>query len=335
MLKNLSNFIKSNKNRGMVDELDYDSDSKYTHFLRVKSDTEGVQLFYKFKNNKKSSIGVYESLEFEGIYDSINQLFYITGYWYPYLMKENGATQESVTVNGITFLRVESLVQEYLNNFKLKVISEIGTNEERVKTDVTEKELEYALDTAAVEIALDMFMKNKTSNELDMFHYVGLNKLGAFEYSGDLYLEFLGNSKEVINREAMKFIKEERKEIYLEILKTKQVKIEMEKLEKDKELLELRKILSILNDTSRKSLNVVLEVDGKEVACKIKTGKYGYNNNDYAKSDYIWEYDIVGADKVEDIKKFGKFLKETDLRDAPISSVKEISYSRKVLYSRD
>ena len=324
-LENLYSFLTGKEEKGLIEERHYEHSSYYTYFTKIKSGVDSIDLIYAVETNSKDIIGIYTDMNFKGIYDNLNKVMYSSDFYYLY-DEVSSQLLLSEKIKDVKFLSISDLMEDFEVNFRRTVISKVAFNEENLKgISLKEDKMDYILKTEAPREALKAFMDGKSKQDIDLHSYSKLNYIQDTQYSGDLLIKYLGNQSIVLEDKANEFIEERKESILWEILKTKQLIIELEKIEKDKKMIERRDVFSVLNDNSRKSINVYMLIKGKEFSCKIETCGYGYPDGE------ISEYNIIGKDKKEE---YEGLFERNESTYTPFSAINEVKYSGKVIYEK-
>lgn len=312
MLKRLHDFLKGEKTKEIVNKRDYGHTVYYTYYIKVESGVENHILIYKTDSTNENIIGLFSQMEFVGLYIKDKDVFYNSSFE---LDREERIPELKIECFG-------ALKDEVTNKVRNNVVMNIGYDVRNIKGFTLSDEDMERIKNRISEEGYDHFMSGKM---VDKYNYASSYSLPEMKYSGEIYLNYLKNPDSFIEAEVNEYIKNNALAIGKSITLNKLIEKKIEEISKDKDMVIKRKIYSILNDKSKKTLNVELTNGIDNLSCKIQTVSWNYIIGK------IVSYNIVG---VLNRDKFEEMFAE-NRGDAHFDNIVKITYGKNVLYEKN
>lgn len=309
MVVSLHDFLKSKKTKDIVNKKDYGHIVYYMFFIKIQSGIDRLSLIYRTESTNKNTINPFEQIELVGIYDKEKEILYNVFYF--------EFTQ--IDISNIKIIRLEDLKKEIYEKVIKEIQYKIGYNKDVL--DVNKDDIKPISEEDIIRTAYALFMNSK---EINKYNYTSLYKLPEIKYSEDLFLLYLNNPIRTIRSEVEKYIEKEKIYIFNYIRESKLIEEELKKMSKNKTLIEYKKIFSILNDKSRKTVNIEFLKNGK-------TNKYKVVTNYSCTDKYIDEYDIIGS---KDRQNFNDLFTDKETKKVYFDDITKITYNRNILYEK-
>ena len=289
-------------------------------YLKMESGIKDIEMVFCGRVSENGILDLFsENLKFVGFYHKSKEAFYEIDR-YSLCFDLFG---EYIDITEFKLNTVYCLMNELGDEANKLLNKKIYNNELPKDIELDEKTIQDVKERAPY-VAFDRFMNFSEVNN-NGFSVKG--ELPNVKYSGDLLFLYLDNPQKVIEKIVDNYIQNNVKHIREMLFLDELVEKEIAKLEKNDELLERRHILSILNDKSRKTLNIELLKDNENHQFKVEVGSF---NREY---DYFDKYSVIGNDNQEYLDKLYND-QENYFTRVPLKDIVKITYSRKVLYER-
>lgn len=326
-------FLKEENNTVAINNWN----DKYEVFFKVNT-AKNIVAIYKQSFNKYPLYNPFNKQEAAAIYNTKDDILYIDSYRF----NDNTITLDDLNI--IEMHDFKNILEESINK---KIIELVDNNINNLNLSEDEIE-EYNADMLKnnenyktyKEDAAKLFIKGEDVN-LNSYARFKFNSVTYSSYNNgfiDFYLEFKGfniikaihSKDQFVDGQAKTIINTFKKEIYMNIVKNSKVSEFMEEMKLNEEYDTIKKVTTILNDKTRKTLNIHYKKNDKSMKFKIESCPHICNINNRF---YINEWAILN--------QYDRTLFETTFNnekgwgeDIYLLNIEAITYGKKVLYKK-
>jgi len=311
------NFLQGGLNEQYISNNEW----KTVKCFKMESGIKDIEMVFSGRVSENGILSTLsEDLKFVGCYHKSKEVFYVIDTYAACLnifgkYIDIDITEFKLKTIGYLMKELEDEANKLLNK-------KIYNNELPKDIELDEKIIQY-VKKRALDVALKMFM-NFSEVKNNGFSVKG--ELPDVKYSDDLLFLYLDNPQKIIEKIVDNYIQKNVKCIKEELLLNELVEKEIAKLEKNDELLERRRMLSILNDKSRKTLNIELLKDNENHQFKVEVGSFRREDG------YFNQYSVIGTDNQNDLVNL--YWEQDYFKKFPLKDIVKITYGKKVLYER-
>ena len=305
------NFLQGGLNEQYISNNEW----KTVKCLKMESGIKDIEMVFSGRVSENGILSTLsEDLKFVGCYHKSKEVFYVIDTYAACL----NIFGKYIDIDITEFkLKTIGYLMKELEDEANKLLNKKIYNNELPKDIELDEETIQNIKERAPKVAFKMFMN---FSEVKNNGFSVKEELPNVKYY-DLLILYLDNPQKVIEEIVDNYIQKNVKYIKEMLLLNELAEKEIAKLEKNDELLERRHILSILNDKSRKTLNIELLKDNENHQFKVEAGSFK------SEDDYFDKYSVIGNDNQE-------YLDKLYDDQVPLKDIVKITYSKKVLYER-
>lgn len=258
-----------------------------------------------------------EDFKYSGMYCKTDAKIYDAQYELYSVIDESLYSGETCygNVKEVFINEVKSKISEIIGNDRSKLTIK---DEKEIKEDVHIRNLEYAREYREYNRVRELFLSNKTPDDMVFDSYCGIN-----DFSKEMYIRYIENKNELIDEYANNWISRNQEWIFVRFLINDIIKEELQKLIDDtgNPVHTMKAVMDSLKDADCKTVNVTTVINSVEFTFKTAAECLREDCG-----NHYWTWNIVASDRRKFEEVYGRNA------DYAPKDITKITYGKKVLY---